>query len=136
MKSNSENLNITIHDIKPLIEIEEYSFVSLVIVTIFILLLLIGLSYLLYNYYKKRDRVNVRAEHLKLLRSIDLDDAKDAAYRITKYGITFRDDSLRHKQNYEVLVELLESYKYRKNVESFDDETKRQFERYLGMIDV
>jgi hypothetical protein len=35
-----------------------------------------------------------------------------------------------------VLVENLEYYKYKKDVEEFDEDTKRQFERYIEMIDV
>jgi hypothetical protein len=136
MQNRSEILNIPLHDIKPLIEIQEYSFEYLIAIGIFVSLLLVGVGYLLYRYFKNKNKFNIRAEHSKLLHSISLKDTKEAAYKITLYGLTFKDDSLRHKQNYEALVDLLENYKYKKNVEKFDEDVKRQFERYLGMIDV
>jgi len=136
MKENVTTLEIPIHDIKPLIEIQEYSFIYLIILTVVVSLLLMGIGYLLYIYLKNKNKFNIRAEHYKLLKAISLDDAKKSAYDITLYGMTFEDDSLRHKQNYEALVDTLETYKYKKDVEKFDEDVKRQFERYLGMIDV
>ncbi len=136
MQNKSEILNIPLHDIKPLIEIQEYSFEFFVFLSIFVGLLVTGMAYLLYRYFKNRNRFNIRAEHSKILHSISFENPKEAAYKITLYGLTFKDDSLRHEQNYEALVDLLENYKYKRDVEKFDEDVKRQFERYLGMIDV
>jgi len=136
MQSKPEVFNIPLHDIKPLIEIQEYSLEYLIALSIVGFVLLMGLSYLLYRYLKNKNKFNIRAEHLKLLQKLSLEDTKTAAYKITLYGLTFKDDSLRHKQNYETLVDALESYKYKKNVEKFDEEIKHQLERYIGMLDV
>ena len=136
MQRKEEIFDIPLYDIKPLIEIQEYSFEYLVVVSIFALLLLMGLSYIVYIYFRNKNKFNIRVEHLKLLNAISLDETKTAAYSITQYGSTFKDDSQRHSKNFEVLVENLESYKYKKDVEEFDEDTKRQFERYIEMIDV
>jgi len=136
MQEKSKIFDIPLHDIKPLIEIQEYSFEYLVLVSLLGALVLMGVSYLFYVYFRNKNKFNIRSEHLQLLNAISLEETKIAAYRITQYGATFKNDSDRHAKNFEVLVENLEAYKYRKDVDQFDEDTKRQFERYLGMIDV
>lgn len=136
MQRKEEIFDIPLHDIKPLIEIQEYSFEYLIIVSVLATLVLLGLAYLVYVYFRNKNKFNIRAEHLKLLNAISLKESKSAAYSITLYGATFKDDSQRHTTNFEALVENLESYKYKKDVEEFDEDTKRQFERYIEMIDV
>jgi len=128
--------DIPLHDIKPLIEIQEYSFYYLVALSGVALILLLALAYLAFHYLKNRNKFNIRKEHFKLLANIVFKDAKKDAYEITLYGSTFMNDSERHLKAYELLVEHLESYKYRKNVDSFDEETKREFDNFLGMLDV
>lgn len=128
--------DIELHDIKTIVEIEEYSFFYL-LGTIFIAtLLLLALAYLLVRYIKNKNAYNQRREHFKMMSSQDLSKTKEAAYAITLYGLTFRDDSPRHYEMYENLTKRLESYKYKKEVEAFDDEVKSYIELYRGMIDV
>jgi len=127
---------IQLHDIKPLMEIQEYSlyyFIALVVVGT---ILLISLVYLAIKWFKNRNKFNLRAEHSRLLKEISFQNPKRAAYDITFYGLTFRDDSERHRKAYELLVEELEAYKYKKDVTSFSDEAKHLFDIYLGLIDV
>jgi len=136
MQNSTKTVDIPLHDIKPLLEIEEYSFYYLVVLVAIVTVILIGLFFLLYKYLKYKNRFNIRKEHSKLLHNIDLSDAKKAAYDITYYGATFRDDSERMKSAYESLVEKLEAYKYKKHVAEFDEDIKHLLERYIGMIDV
>ncbi len=128
--------DIPLHDIKPLIEIQEYSFYYLLALVLVATIVVLGLSYLLYKYIKNRNSFNLRAEHLKLLKTLNLDDAKKAAYEITNYGLIFASDSEQNQRTYENLIDNLESYKYKKNVESFTKETKQGVENYIGMLDV
>jgi len=128
--------DIPLHDIKPLIEIQEYSMYYLIAISVVALVLFLALAYLAFNYIRNKNKFNIRKEHLKLLHAIELKNAKKDAYDITFYGATFMNDSERHKKAYELLVEHLESYKYRKDVDSFDEETKREFDNFVGMIDV
>jgi hypothetical protein len=65
-----------------------------------------------------------------------LSDAKRAAYDITFYGSSFKDDSQRHHEMYENLVSRLQKYKYKKEVEPIDEETLGYIELYRGMCDV
>jgi len=132
MKQNT----IHLHDIKPLLEIEEYSFYYLLGVSFFVLLMACGIIYLIYRYIKNKNRFNLKKEHLKLLKNVDLSDAKKAAYDVTFYGASFKDDSPRHKEMYENLVSRLSEYKYKKEVNPIDEETLGYIELYRGMCDV
>ena len=136
MQTKTQSIDIPLHDIKPLLEIQEYSFYYLLALIGVAVIVLVGVAFLLYKYVKHRNRFNIRKEHLKLIQEIDLSDAKKAAYNITTYGYTFRNDGERQKNAYDSLVELLEAYKYKKDVDAFDLETKHSFERYVGMLDV
>jgi len=136
MQKEVQNIDIPLHDIKPLLEIQEYSFYYFLALIAFCITLFLGLGYLLFKYLQHKNRFNLRKEHLKLLHEIDLSDAKKSAYKITTYGYTFKDDGERQKNAYESLVEHLEAYKYKKSVEAFDAETKHSLERYIGMLDV
>jgi len=128
--------NIPLHDIKPLLEIKEYSFYYFFGMSLFILFLACGIIYLTYRYIKNKNRFNIKKEHLKLLKSINLQDAKRAAYDITFYGASFKDDSPRHVEMYNNLLSRLERYKYKKDVEPIDKETLGYIELYKEMCDV
>lgn len=128
--------DIKLHDIKPLIEVEEYSFFYTLGLSLMAILFLLGVSYLLYRWFHKRNTFNIRKEHYKLLNRLDFSDTKNAAYLITLYGATFKDDSTRHSEMYNNLTQRLAKYKYKKEVESFDDEVRGYIELYKGMIDV
>jgi len=127
---------IHLHDIKPLLEIQDYSLYYFLGVSFLVLLLACGIVYLIYRYIKNKNRFNLKKEHLKLLKSVDLSDAKKAAYEITLYGASFKDDSQRHKEMYENLVSRLGEYKYKKDVNPIDEETLGYLELYRGMCDV
>jgi len=127
---------IQIHDIKPLMEIQEYSFYYFLALLSLATVIVLGLLYLLFRWFRNRNKFNIRAEHLKLLKSVNFDSAKESAYQMTLYGAIFKEDSERHMKAYDELVALLEEYKYKKTVASFDDEVKHKYEIYLGLIDV
>ncbi|DAB27469.1 MAG: hypothetical protein A2513_09440 [Sulfurimonas sp. RIFOXYD12_FULL_33_39] len=131
-----QSYDIPLHDIKPIVEIEEYSFYYFLGISSIALILVSVVIYFLYMWFKKRKTFNIRKEHFKLLDLLNLNNAKDSAYAITLYGSTFKDDSPRHKEMYENLVSRLEAYKYKKSVEKFDNETIGYIELYKGMIDV
>ena len=127
--------DIPLHDIKPIVEIQEYSLyylLGLVGLGIIVLSLII---YFLYIWYKKRNTFNLRKHHLELINDLDFSNTKNAAYAISSYGLTFRDDSPRHKEMYENITQRLEAYKYKKDVEAFDSETLGYIEVFKEMID-
>lgn len=131
-----QNYDIPLHDIKPLLEIEEYSLYYLLGVSALAAFIFIAVVYLILKWFKNRNRFNIRKEHYRLLNAVDFSDAKRAAYDITFYGSSFSDDSPRHTEMYKNLVSRLESYKYRKSVDSIDSEVIGYVDLYRGMIDV
>ncbi len=132
----AQSYDIPLHDIKPIVEIEEYSLYYFLGFASLALILVAGVAYLLYKWLKKRNRYNRRKEHFKLLNSLDLSNTKESAYAITLYGATFKDDSPRHKEMYDNLLGRLDAYKYKKEVSSFDSEVIGYIELYKGMMDV
>jgi len=128
---------LKLHDIKPLVAIEDYSFYYFMVLSFVAVILLLGIIYLLLKWLKYRKKENLRKKHLEILRFIDLQkDPKKAAYMLTKYGATFKDDDARHKEMYENMLTKLEKYKYRKEVEPFDEETVSIVELYRDICDV
>lgn len=136
MDSVKQNYDIPLHDIKPIVDVHEYSLYYFLGAIGVATLLVLGIIYLLYVWYKKRKAFNIRVYHAKLLNELDLNDTKKSAYAISSYGYTFKDDSTRHNEMYKNLTARLEDYKYKKDVESFDSETLGYIELYKGMLDV
>ncbi len=134
--NSMQSQEIPLHDIKGLVEIHEYSLYYLSALVIVVLILLFGLLYLLYKFLQNRKKFNLRKENLMLLHKINFRDAKKAAYEITQLTSIFKDDTLRHERAYKLLVENLESYKYKKEVSEFSNESKHLLENFLGLIDV
>lgn len=134
--AQEQSYDIPLHDIKPIVQIEEYSLYYFLGASFFAVALILGLSYLLFSWLKKRNRYNKRKEHFESFKTLDLSSTKESAYAITFYGATFKNDSLRHQESYDNLVGRLERYKYKKEVEGYDDETLGYIELYKGMVDV
>ena len=135
MQQTMQN-EIPLHDIKPLLEVQDYSFYYFLAVMAVVVTIVLGILYLLYRYFRTKKRFDIRKEHNEILHKINLKETKKAAYELTEYGATFKDDSPRHLKTYNDMVEKLEKYKYKKSVDDFDRETLRVIELYRGMIDV
>jgi len=131
-----QNYDIPLHDIKPILEIQEYSLYFLVGLSLLGVFLLLGFGYLAYRWNKRRNAFNIRAEHMALINAVDLKDTKSAAYAFTFYGLTFKEDSPRHSEMYKNLIQRLDEYKYKKSVDAFDGEVLGYIELYREMLDV
>ena len=136
MKDTQKIYDVPLHDIKEIVEVQEYSFYYLLGTVFLAILALIVLVYLIYKFIQKMNAYNERKEHLKLLNSLDLTDTKNAAYAISRYGITFANDGQRESEMYKNITSRLEQIKYKKSVKEFDTETLGYIELYKGMIDV
>ncbi len=136
MQNVNQNTELMLHDIKPILEIQDYSVYYFLTVLFLGSILIIAILYLIYKWYKNKKRINLRKEYYKKLKSINLKDTKTSAYNITKYGAIFRDDTPQHREVYEELLHKLENYKYKKEVENFDKEVLEYIKLYKGMIDV
>ncbi len=124
--------DIPIKDIKPLVEIPDYSifiFIFLIVLSTFIL---IALMIFLVKYFKNR-KENLKKRYLRVLNELDLNNPKESAYLITKYGrlLVFDD---RSRQIFETLEEKLQTYKYKKSVDNFDDEVQKYYTLFLEVL--
>jgi len=129
-------VDIKIHDIKPLLEINDHSFYIFVALICLASIFVLGSAYLVFRFFKHRNLYNKKTDYLQKLGALDINDTKKTAYGITHYGEIFKDDSTRHKEMFLNLSQRLQQYKYKKEVESFDDETLGYIELYKGMCDV
>ena len=120
-----------LRDIKPLVEIPDFSFY---IYLFFILLATLLAALFIYWIIKKigQKRVDERKAILAELQSLDLSDAKRVAYTITKKGKILVKDSSTLKI-YQELLRRLARYKYKKEVPPLDEETKRYIKLFLNM---
>jgi len=123
-----------LRDIKELEPIGDISFYLFIAMILFVLLIIGSLIYMFYK--RRKDRVEnlTRDEVKRRLLNVDLSNSKKAAYEITKYGRYLADDE-RSKKIFSKLEQILERYKFIPKVPEFDDETKRQFNLFLEVID-
>lgn len=135
-QDTNKSFEIELHDIKPLVEIEEYSLYYLLGISFVLLVLITVVVYFAYKWFESRNRFNQRVENLKIINALDMSKTKDTAYTLSILGVVFKDDSLRHQEMYENLRERLSEYKYKKDVGEFDGETKGYIELYKSMLDV
>lgn len=136
MEELERTYDVPLHDIKTIVEVNEYSLYYFIGLSVITFIIIVGLLYLIYSWYKKRNQYSKRKEHYKLLHSINLDDTKNAAYAISLYGATFANDGDRQTGMYKNITQRLEQFKYKKDVDKFDKETLGYIELYKGMIDV
>nr|WP_321268227.1 hypothetical protein [uncultured Sulfurimonas sp.] len=136
MQDNNQTFDIPLHDIKPIVDIEEYSLYYFLGFTLLASVVLFAIIYLIYKYIKSKNTYNKRKEHFKIINSLNFNDTKRTAYAMTTFGLTFKDDSQRHEEMYSNIVKRLETYKYKKEVDKFDSEVLGYIEVYKGMIDV
>lgn len=124
---------IKLHDIKTIVDVEEnslYYFSSSIVLGILILIII---SILVYKWLKKRNAFSLKKENLALLNSLEFSDAKKCAYDFTSYGAIFRDDSEQNTKAYDELVQTLQEYKYKKNVQAFDAKIIERMKKYVEM---
>ncbi len=126
--------DIPLHDIKPLVEVPDNSFMFLVIIALVSLAVLIGVVVWLVTFYKHRKREDLRRSYLEKIHQIDTGNAKEAAYEISYYGRLLAEDK-RELEILESLDERLSRYKYKKEVESLDDETLGYYRLFLEVLD-
>ncbi len=132
---NSSIKNIQIKDIKPPVEISDWSeYLLWGLAALLIVALIVGIWFLI-KYIKANKKIDQKRLWLEELYKIDWSNPKDAAYRITKYGRLLSEDDDRRKRMYEHLLPMLEKYKYRKVVDSADYEIKREFEMFRKVCD-
>ncbi len=127
-----------LRDIKPLVEIADWSFYLYWGLVILLFIVLVGAGYFFIKVLLKMRRTNKRKEYLEALKRINWNDPKHAAYETTRLGrliLPKDDDKSRLPELYRQMVTALEKYKYKKEVDPIDKDTKAQFDLFVKACD-
>lgn len=129
----ASSMDIPVHDIGPLLEVSEYSFVWFValIAVVFVVIAVLVKQIRSRKKTKKADARRLRYENFS---RIDVSHSKTAAYEISKQGTFFAHDSEEMFGAYRTLFERLERYKYAPKVEPMDEESIALYHAYQKMI--
>ena len=123
-----------LRDIKPLLEIPDYSYVMFIILSLFLLIILIVLVYFFGKKFWLNRKINIRKVYFERLKSVDWNNSKKASYEVTFFGRALATEP-RIEEIYKQLVPMLEAYKYKKEVPHIDAETMKQYELLVHIVD-
>ncbi len=124
-----------IKDIKPPVEISDYSFYLFIFLVVVGVVVALFLGWFLIKKINLKRKENRAKLYLEALNNIDWSDPKAAAYKITKYGRLLATDEKR-QEIFAHLLPLLNQYKYKKEVNSkVDSKTLREFELFKQVCD-
>jgi hypothetical protein len=121
-------------EIKPFIEISDYSLILLVLTLLFALFIAYKLFKIAYHFAKRNCKVNCQKYYFYIFSNIDWSNPKEAAYLATKYGAVLANDK-RKKELFAQLRDKLDKYKYKKDIKSVDKETLNYYNLYKQVCD-
>lgn len=130
----NEELLSKLNDIKELEKIPDNSIFIFSFLIFLAILILTTLIFFLIKFFKDRKK-SPRKIYFEILKNIDFSDSKKSAYVITKYSRLITTNE-REKKLANELIEELEKYKYKKNVEKIDETIKAKFLVFMDSLDV
>lgn len=126
---------LQIHDIKPIVQIPDYSIYLYYSLIFLSFLLTCVVLYFIYKFFQPKTKSQEMIWYDKLS-NLDLNNTKQAAYDISKYGLLLAHD----KRQIDLIEDLnneLSVYKYKKEIEqNFTENIKIKFNIFLETIDV
>ena len=132
--NQTANINEQLRDIKPLLEIPDssyYIYWGLISLAIF---LIVAILFFLAKKLWENRKINLAKGYLESIKKIDWNDTKKSAYEATHYARLLATDE-RRKELFSQLEPLLEQYKYKKEVDEVDQDTKNKFNLYVQVAD-
>ena len=132
--NQTANVNEQLRDIKPLLEIPDSSYyVYWGLIGFGIFLALAILFFIAKKLWDNR-KINLAKGYLEAIKKIDWLDTKKSAYQATHYARLLATDE-RRKELFSQLEPMLEQYKYKKEVEAIDQDTRNKFNLYVQVAD-
>ena len=131
---NEQNISAQLRDIKPLLEIPDSSYYIYWGLITFISLLVVGMLFFVAKKLWDNRKLNLEKGYLEAIKNIDWVDSKKSAYEATHYARLLAIDE-RRKELFSQLEPMLEKYKYKKEVDEIDVETRNQFNLYVQVAD-
>jgi hypothetical protein len=123
-----------LRDIKPLLEIPDSSYYIFIALLVMVGVVLIALGVFLVKKFWTNRKINIKKLYLKELKELDWSETKKSAYTLTELGRELATEE-RSKEIYGQILPMLEQYKYRKEVPSLDEETLKQYELLVHVLD-
>ena len=128
------NITEQLKDIKPLLEIPDNSYYIYWGGIIFVVILALGIVFFVAKKFWDNRKENLAKGYLIKLKEIEWKDTKKSAYEATYYARLLATDERREKL-FEQLEPLLEQYKYKKEVENIDANTRKHFNLFVQVTD-
>ena len=125
---------LKLNEIKGLADIPDNS-VFIFSALVFLALVLLFLLVLFIIKLLKNRKKDLRKEYFETLENIDFKDPKQSAYIITKYARLLAKNEREQKIANE-LIEELEEYKYKKEVDTIEEKTKAKLSTFMDIVDV
>ncbi len=123
-----------LRDIKPYMQGNDLLYWLFVAFCVVVILALIFWLAAMMVKWVKRKKIDIRKEYIKQLKSINWDNPKESAYAISRYGRLVATDS-RSKEIFDQLESMLIKYKYKKIVDSADQETINYYNLFMEVLD-
>lgn len=131
---NEQNISAQLRDIKPLLEIPDSSYYIYWGLISFVALLLLGVLFFVLKKLWDNRKINLAKGYLEAIKKIDWVDTKKSAYEATHYARLLATDE-RRKELFSQLEPMLEQYKYKKEVNDIDTDTRNKFNLYVQVAD-
>ena len=132
--NQTANINEQLKDIKPLLEIPDssyYIYWGLIDLAIF---LVVAILFFVAKKLWDNRKINLAKGYIEAIKKIDWNDTKKSAYEATHYARLLATDE-RRKELFSQLEPMLEQYKYKKEVDEVDQDTKNKFNLYVQVAD-
>jgi len=123
-----------LHDIKPLLEIPDSSYYIYFGMIAFGIFILLSLLFFLLRKFLLNRKESTAQQQLKALKKVDWSNSKEAAYRVTRLGRMLVEDK-RSEEIYRQLLPLLERYKYKQKAPLVNEETLKQYNLLVHILD-
>jgi len=131
---NEQNISAQLRDIKPLLEIPDSSYYIYWGLITFGILLTVGVLFFVLKKLWDNRKINLAKGYLEAIKKIDWVDTKKSAYEATHYARLLATDE-RRKELFSQLEPMLEKYKYKKEVDKVDTDTRNKFNLYVQVAD-
>ena len=131
---NEQNISAQLRDIKPLMEIPDSSYYIYWGLITFVSILTIGILFFVLKKLWDNRKVNLAKGYVEAMKKIDWVDAKKSAYMATYYARLLATDE-RRKELFSQLEPMLEQYKYKKEVDEVDADTRNKVNLYVQVSD-
>jgi len=132
--NQTANINEQLKDIKPLLEIPDSSYYIYWGLIDFAIFLVVAIVFFIAKKLWDNRKINLAKGYLEAIKKIDWQDTKKSAYEATHYARLLATDE-RRKELFSQLEPMLEQYKYKKEVDEIDQDTRNKFNLYVQVAD-